>query len=72
MWDFLYYLEHQPHSESLPDGFDLRHLTARYYGLTRWVDDMVGKLMEGLRQNDLAEDTIVVFLSDRRLAEVAG
>jgi choline-sulfatase len=64
LWDFLYYQEHLPYTETLPDGFDLRHLTARYYGLTTWVDDTVGRLMTGLRQNRLDENTIVVFLSD--------
>lgn len=36
LWDFLYYEQHLPHSESLPDGFDLRHPDALYYGLTAW------------------------------------
>ncbi len=64
MWDFLYYQEHLPHTEDLPEGFDLRHLIARYYGMTSWVDDQVGRLLHGLSANGLAEDTIVVFLSD--------
>ena len=64
LWDFLYYQERLPHTQTLPDGFDLRHLTARYYGMTTWVDEMVGKMMEGLRANGLDENTIVLFLSD--------
>ncbi|MEE2873344.1 MAG: sulfatase-like hydrolase/transferase [Candidatus Latescibacterota bacterium] len=64
LWDFLYYQEHLPHAEKLPDGFDLRHLTALYYGLTTWVDDTVGRLMANLEAHGLAEDTIVVFASD--------
>jgi choline-sulfatase len=64
MWDFLYYQEHLPHTENLPEGFSLRHLIARYYGMTSWVDDQVGRLLHGLSANGLAEDTIVVFLSD--------
>ena len=64
MWDFLYYQEHELHTENLSEGFDLRHLIARYYGLTTWVDDMVGKLMEGLHNNNLTEETIVLFMSD--------
>jgi arylsulfatase A-like enzyme len=64
MWDFMYYQEHAPYTEQLPQGFDLRHLTARYYGMTTWVDDMVGKLMQGLRANGLADDTVVLFMSD--------
>jgi arylsulfatase A-like enzyme len=64
LWDFLYYQEHLPHTQQLPPGFDLRHLIARYYGMTTWVDDMVGRLMVGLAANGLAENTIVVFLAD--------
>jgi choline-sulfatase len=64
LWDFLYYQEHLPHTSRLPDGFDLRHLTALYYGLTTWVDDTLGRLMAALSANHLDENTIVVFLSD--------
>ncbi len=64
LWDFLYYKEHLPYTAQLPDGFDLRHLTALYYGLTTWVDDSVGRLMANLEASGLAEDTIVVFASD--------
>ena len=54
LWDFLYYARKLPHTLDLPAGFDLRQLTALYYGLTTWVDDMVGRLMDGLRQNGLS------------------
>ena len=64
LWDFLFYQEGLPHTEKLPEGFDLRRLIALYYGMTTWVDDMVGLLMAGLEANGLAEDTVVVFLSD--------
>ncbi len=64
LWDFLYYQEHLEHTEHLPEGFTLRHLIARYYGLTSWVDDQIGKLLQGLSANGLAQDTIVLFLSD--------
>lgn len=64
LWDFLYYDHHLPYTETLPEGFDLRRLIALYYGMTTWVDDMVGRLMASLEQNGLADDTIVVFLSD--------
>jgi len=64
LWDFLFYQEQQPHTGRLPDGFTLRHLIALYYGLTTWVDDQIGRLLEGLRANGLDENTIVVFLSD--------
>ena len=64
LWDFLYYQEHLEHTEQLPQGFTLRHLIARYYGMTCWVDDQVGRLMQGLSANGLDQDTIVLFLSD--------
>ena len=64
LWDFLYYQEHLPHTRRIPEGFDLRHLTALYYGMTTWVDEMVGRLMQGLRVNHLDESTILVFVSD--------
>ena len=64
LWDFLYYQEKVPHTTVLPEGFGLRQLTSLYYGMTSWVDDMVGRLMAGLEANGLADDTIVVFLSD--------
>ena len=64
LWDFLYYSQRLPYTLDLPQGFDLRTLTALYYGLTTWVDDMIGRMMDGLRANGLLENTIVVFTSD--------
>ena len=63
-WDFLYYQHHLPYTEELPDGFDLRDLTALYYGMTTWVDDQLGQLMHLLEANGIAENTIVLFTSD--------
>ena len=62
---FLYY--HQQRScqpYELPEGFDLRHLTALYYGLTTWVDELVGALLANLRAAGLDDNTIVIFGSD--------
>ncbi len=64
LWDFLYYDHNLPYTEELPPGFDLRHLTALYYGMTAWVDDTVGQLLESLEKRGLRENTIIVFLSD--------
>jgi choline-sulfatase len=64
LWDFLYYQERLSYTQRLPDGFDLRHLIALYYGMTTWVDDTVGRLMAELAENGLQENTIIVFLSD--------
>ena len=63
-WDFKYYEHRLPHTLQLPDGYDLRNLIAEYYGLTTWVDDAVGRLIENLDASGLGEDTIVVFVSD--------
>ena len=63
-WDFLYYMQHLLHTETLPPGFDLRNLIALYYGLTTWADDQVGALLRILREQGVAEDTLVVFTSD--------
>ena len=64
LWDFLYYSQKLPHTKELPEGFNLRSMIALYYGLTTWVDDVVGRMMQGLRANGLLENTIVVFTSD--------
>lgn len=64
LWDFLYYSQKLPYTLDLTQGFDLRNLYALYYGLTTWVDDMVGRMIEGLRANGLLDNTIVVFTSD--------
>ncbi len=64
LWDFLYYARKLPHTLDLPDGFDLRRLTALYYGLTTWVDGMVGRMMTTLRANGQLDNTIIVFTSD--------
>jgi len=64
LWDYLYYWYHLPEKSVLPEGFDLRTLTALYYGATTWVDDMVGRLMGELAKNGLDENTIVLFTSD--------
>lgn len=64
LWDFLYYSQHLPYTMDLPEGFDLRKLTAMYYGMTTWVDDMLGKLFASLKANGRDENTIVVFTAD--------
>jgi arylsulfatase A-like enzyme len=50
--------------EWLPPDFDLRDLTALYYGATACVDDLLGRLLDDLERRGLAENTMVVFLSD--------
>ena len=64
LWDFLYYQKHLPYTQNLPDGFDLRDMTALYYGLTTWVDDKVGELLNALEESGIADDTLLLFTSD--------
>ncbi len=64
LWDYLFYQEHLPYTEKLPDGFDLRHLTALYYGSIAWADDQLGELMRRLAAAGLDENTIVILTSD--------
>jgi choline-sulfatase len=62
LWDHLYYRDHR-HFD-LPEGFDLRDLTALYWGMVSCVDDQVGHLMAQLEANGLTDNTIVLFTSD--------
>jgi choline-sulfatase len=64
LWDYVYYHYREPHTLDLPADFDVRALTALYYGAVTWVDDMVGRMLRSLEANGLAEDTIVIFTSD--------
>ncbi len=51
-------------SYPLPEGFDLRKLIALYYGSVTRLDNLIGQLMDILKQNTIADNTIVIFLSD--------
>ena len=64
LWDFLFYQQHLPYTETLPEGFDLRRLTAFYRGAITWADDQLGELMRQLRAAGLDDHTLVVFTSD--------
>jgi len=56
--------EEQDPEDIVPEDFDLRDLTALYYGATSCVDDLVGGMLSSLEANGLDDDTIVVFASD--------
>lgn len=56
--------EPQKTAELLPDDFDLIELTRFYYSAISCCDDLLGRLLESLRELQLAGNTIVVFLSD--------
>ena len=63
-WDYQYYDEHRPFAWELPEGYGIRRLTAEYLGAVAWVDHIVGRMMETLRRRGVADDTLVLFLSD--------
>ncbi|MCF7853878.1 MAG: sulfatase-like hydrolase/transferase [Candidatus Pacebacteria bacterium] len=63
-YDFRYYSLHLPYTETLPQGYTLRHLIAEYYGMTTWMDAAVGRMLAALDSCGLSENTIVVFTSD--------
>lgn len=52
------------HDCDLPEGFDLKDLTAMYDGLVSCVDDLIGGLLESLKESGIDEDTLVVLSSD--------
>ncbi len=63
-WDYRYYGLRLPYTLDLPDDYSLRRLIADYRGLTTWVDEMLGRLHQTLRDAGMNRDTIVVFTSD--------
>ncbi len=67
------------HLESLPRnykhlrvGFHMTDVPAEivrrgrelYYGLTEWLDDEIGKVLQALENSAVADDTVVVYTSD--------
>lgn len=46
------------------DEEHVRNARHAYYGMTSYLDDKVGRIMDVLEEMDLADDTIVVFTSD--------
>jgi choline-sulfatase len=64
MWETFHDAGVQPVTARAMPDFTVRDLTALYYGSVSWTDDLLGELMTSLRENDLEDDTIVVFASD--------
>jgi arylsulfatase A-like enzyme len=54
----------KPITSELPDGFDLRDITALYYGATTWADAIVGEIVKSLQENQLLGDTLIVLTAD--------
>lgn len=42
----------------------VKHMMANYYGLVSEIDDWIGKLLETLEKEGLADNTMIVFISD--------
>ncbi|WP_372896979.1 sulfatase [Stieleria sp.] len=68
---YLWYAPFMPHTPHTPpqrllDKYrDGRPLTiAKYYAMCEWFDETCGQLMESLEQRGLAENTLVVYLTD--------
>ena len=68
IWDYIFRNVPTPvpdrESDKLPDGFNVRDLTAYYYGAVKAADDLVGEVMNALEQAGVADNTIVVLSSD--------
>ena len=48
----------------MPDDDALRAVIANYYGMVSLIDHQVGRIQNALREEGLADDTLVVFTSD--------
>ncbi len=46
------------------DSENIRYMTANYYAFVTEIDDWVGKILEKLDELKLAENTLVIFVSD--------
>ncbi|WP_299969374.1 sulfatase-like hydrolase/transferase [uncultured Roseobacter sp.] len=63
-WDFRYYAFRLPHTMDLPDGYDLRHLAAEYFGAVTWMDRTVGRILDAVTGAGLDDRTLILFTSD--------
>ena len=43
---------------------DLRRARAAYYGMITYLDDKIGRILDALDENDLADNTLVVYTTD--------
>ena len=43
---------------------DWQRIIAHYYGMISLMDKNIGRIMAGLRENNLEQDTIIIFVSD--------
>lgn len=57
-------------SDAYDDEEDVRNFLAQYYGLVASIDYSVGRILAWLDEQELSENTVVVFLSDH--GDMAG
>jgi len=50
--------------DALPENYSLPDLAALYYGATSWADTLLGRVIGAIEENGLADNTLIVFLSD--------
>jgi choline-sulfatase len=55
---------HGTRRNDLRDPDALYKLRRAYYGLVTYMDDKVGELLDALEENNLSDNTIVIFISD--------
>jgi choline-sulfatase len=67
------HLESQPRNyKHLRTGFDVEDVPEQivrkgrelYYGLTQWVDDQIGKVLNALTGSEAADNTVVIYTTD--------
>lgn len=51
------------HVENVPDDI-VRKGRELYYGLTQWVDEEIGKVLQTLAGSDVADNTVVIYTTD--------
>ena len=51
------------HVENVPEDI-VRKGRELYYGLVQWLDEEVGKVLQGLEASGLAENTVVIYTAD--------
>jgi arylsulfatase A-like enzyme len=59
-------LKFRAEGSRVPDQSELqlRHMTANYYGMISLIDHNVGRIMDALEAQGLADDTLVIYTTD--------
>ena len=46
------------------DPDKIKYMISNYYGIIKEIDDWIGEILKTLDENDLTEDTLIIFTSD--------